>query len=84
MLTGTSQLHVRRETGLRPKSWETELAASSQAAGTQARPTSMPKTGAEGERQTAWLLVCFFFFSYFIVSFKAVFTMLQLLAKCSS
>lgn len=70
---------------MRPKCWETELAASSQAAGTQARPTSMPKTGAEGERQTAWLLVCFFFFFfYFIVSFKAVFTVLQLLAKGSS
>lgn len=53
-------------------------------AGTQARPTSMPKTGAEGKRQTAWLLECFFFFLYFTVSSKAVFTVLQLLAKGSS
>jgi hypothetical protein len=78
LLTGTSQLLVRRETGIRPKSWETELAATSQAAGTQARPTSMPKKRTEGPKQTAWLLASL------AASFEAVFTMLQPQAKASN
>ena len=74
---------MRCETGITPKSWETEPAATSREAGTQARPTSMPKTRAEGTRQTAWLLMYFYFF-YFTVSFKAVSTVLQLPGKGSS
>lgn len=73
---------MRRETGIRPKSWETELAATSEAAGTQAGPTSMPKTRAEGTEQTAWLLTGFYFF-YFTASFEAVLTMLPPQAKGS-